>query len=308
MSNEINYPYKRTPPRSYNHLKDCGHYFIKSSTNVDKIIAEANYYENLPHHLEKFHPKYLGKTSEGFYENGYMIYKVSQPDLSLLFTKIVNKDNTMIEIYALLKNYLDSVPKKQVTINQFQNHLHSEILQRDLDRIEELSAQAIFDSVNELYEVKGFKSIHNFQKELHSKINSVVQTLSHFSTWFSHGDLCLSNIIIDNDKLYLIDPRGIKADSDKYLNPYYDIAKLSQCFLGNYDFYNHEISINPTYPELKGKFESFVSELGLNLQLVRLIESSHFLAMLPLHCNSPQKVLKFALQSIISYKEACQKP
>ena len=129
----------------------------------------------------------------------------------------------------------------------------------------------------------------------------------------AHGDLCFSNILYNHDVnlLKLIDPKGAETEDELYMNPYYDIAKLSHSVCGSYDYFNsdqYEISMDPDM-RLKLTVDSdndryvkifyeYLNENGIDPLLIRIYETSLFLSMLPLHMDREKKVLGFILNAI----------
>ena len=109
----------------------------------------------------------------------------------------------------------------------------------------------------------------------------------------------------------LIDPKGAETEETLYMEPYYDIAKLSHSILGGYDYINHglfDLSLgndlnlalklnNDDQVKLQQLFIHKLNQSGFNYRLVRLYESSLFLSMLPLHSDNLSKVLAFALRA-----------
>jgi hypothetical protein len=101
------------------------------------------------------------------------------------------------------------------------------------------------------------------------------------------------------------------TEDELYMDPYYDIAKLSHSICGHYDYFNsglYEIAIdenmkarvrvdadNRQYVEL---FREELESAGISLELIRLYEASLFLSMLPLHMDRPQKVFGFVMNAI----------
>lgn len=294
---------KITPTRHFNDLKNCDSYFIKSSVDINKIAAEIKYYENIPKSLQCFYPKYMGRTGEGKWPTGYKINKILESDLSLYFTQLIANDGHIFkDLFKYLNSYFKAIPKKRVTNQEFIYALQTQIFDRDFRRVNSLLSTSSFNEINELFKKEGFSNIESFVNRLHSEIVKLANTTLHLETWFSHGDLCFSNILINKNQLILIDPRGIFQNrDDSYLIPYYDLAKLSQCIYGGYDFINHELDVEFHF-NLKSEFETLINQLGLNFRLCRLIESSHFLAMLPLHINNLKKVKRFAQNSIAIFK------
>ena len=53
-----------------------------------------------------------------------------------------------------------------------------------------------------------------------------------------HGDPTISNILINSEETYLIDPRGKFGDSFIYGDPYYDISKFYYSVCGGYELIN----------------------------------------------------------------------
>ena len=294
-----------TPTRHYNSLIDKGDYLIKSSVDIDKIAAEIQYYENLPHTLKRFYPKYLGRTDRGNWPTGYKIQKIPENDISLFFIgRIQDQDNYFSMLFRLINEYINEIPKKKVTKDEYLNSLDQQIFQRDVKRIHSLKFTPFYDDVLKIFSNRGFKDLTEFRIKLHNKISKLTSKNKSFEIWYTHGDLCFSNMIIHNKELKLIDPRGIYSTTDAaYLLPYYDLAKLSQCIYGGYDFINHEIPIDIQHSFDK-EFKALINNSSLSLEECRLIEASHFLAMLPLHINNKNKVLTFANKSIDVFEEA----
>lgn len=57
---------------------------------------------------------------------------------------------------------------------------------------------------------------------------------------FIHGDLTMSNILVGQDqRLYLIDPRGVFGNTNFYGDVRYDVAKLLYSIVGNFDSLNN---------------------------------------------------------------------
>ncbi len=136
----------------------------------------------------------------------------------------------------------------------------------------------------------------------------------------SHGDPCLSNILFSKELgiFRLIDPRGGSALEDVAMHPVYDIAKLSHSLLGGYDFINNgmfecgldeRLNLKLTLdgggpaPFIREAFSRRLGELGYNLRLVRAVEMTLFLSMLPLHLDVPRKLPAFCLTALSILEE-----
>ena len=134
----------------------------------------------------------------------------------------------------------------------------------------------------------------------------------------SHGDLCFSNLLYQRHAniLRMIDPKGAKEEADIWIDPWYDLAKLSHSVCGRYDFFNsglYQIRVgrdmklelhigfrNQAYIDL---FRKYLEENQFSYLVVRLYEASLFLSMLPLHLDNPQKVFGFLLNGMEILKE-----
>ena len=154
----------------------------------------------------------------------------------------------------------------------------------------------------------GIKNLFDKSNEILGKSKSL---LNNSEGLISHGDLCFSNILIDEKdcKLVFIDPRGGEINNN-FRTPYYDLAKLCHSLLGGYDHIINNVAeiqfdqsmqatilFNQNLMEYEKVFSSFVENLGMNYSLVREIEISLFLSMLPLHIDSTKKVNMLALRA-----------
>lgn len=297
---------RRTPTRDHNDLKDCGEYFIKSSSDIAKIEAEARFYEELPTSLTRYFPKYLGRSEQGRWPSGYMIHKIPASDSSLFRVGLIEADANYFEnLIQLLQEFLSAEPKKNVTLDDWMSHIETSVIGRDLGRHKLLHEKSVLGRLEKIYLQAGWNSAEAFLGDLHSRIRTQARLVTTPQLWLSHGDLCLSNIIIHNSKLFLIDPRGLATEpNDSYLVPHYDFAKLSQCLLGNYDFINHELKSPLAVPIAEVSFARLLSDFNIDHKLVALIESSHFFAMTPIHANHPDKITAFAESSIKAFNRA----
>ncbi len=140
-----------------------------------------------------------------------------------------------------------------------------------------------------------------------------LQEAPHFSV--IHGDFCLSNILFDRRSrtVRLVDPRGSFGDFDVYGDPRYDLAKLSHCFNGGYDFlvqglfalespepgaYTLHEFTNERHRLVRDAFNAFFLSAPIVRQQVRLIEALLFLSMVPLHDDRPLSQRAFLLRGL----------
>lgn len=287
-----------TEVRYYNDLKDCGDFYIKSSLNAKKIHCEANYYEKLPSNICHFYPRYMGRCEDGLYSDGYQIEKIKEFDCSLYYTGIKKGKEHLNNFFELLKDYIELIPKKNVSKKTWIESFEKQTIERNNCRYMEIERSTVYVKLNNFFLDNYGKTIADFKNDLNNTLATITDEITEFILWYGHGDLCLSNIIIQNNKIFFIDPKGFSKRDDNYFIPPYDLAKLSQCILGNYDFYNHDLTVNKDEPYLKDKFLNFIKNYGYNLRIIRLIECAHFFSMLPLHLNSLKKMKLFSAEAI----------
>ena len=132
-----------------------------------------------------------------------------------------------------------------------------------------------------------------------------------------HGDLCLSNMIWDKKNLKLVDPRGsYHSEPTIYGDEWYDIAKLSHSFNGNYDFI-----INNKFELLSGStdgvvYKVFKSNKQLEVErifnekflndpiqnlIISFIESTLFISMIPLHEDNLERQKAMVVTARMTY-------
>jgi hypothetical protein len=133
------------------------------------------------------------------------------------------------------------------------------------------------------------------------------EVASNLPSWsFIHGDLCFSNIIYDqiSDNPKLIDPRGSFGKSGIFGDPTYELLKLSQCILSDYDYLAANLySLNIKNGEMlldlpqtkehvwfKALFREFLEKeltsLGIDYNTFRALEAGLFLSAAPLHSEN----------------------
>ena len=299
--------YPITPTRFFNSLIDCGEFYIKSSSDELKIKNEINYYTTLNQNLLPFHATFLGTTESGTYPCGYKISKIEEYDQGIYFIQKTEQEKfNCVELLDKLRIYFNMIPKKTITQKAFIQLVDKQIFLRDNVRIEMLQKKYAFKAINNAFATEGYKDIYNFKEILHTKIRQEVAKCSSQEVWASHGDLCLSNILIKDSKLCLIDPKGFQGDQN-YFIPQYDFSKLMQCLSYGYDFINHgQYSKGREYDFSSTDicFKNFVSKYHFSVKLIQLITASHFLAMLPFHISKPKSTLEFAKKSIIALRDS----
>ena len=297
--------FRMTQPREGNDLLDHGSFFIKSSLNAGKIHAEVNFFLSLPSEIKSYFPQFLGASTEGKWPDGYKIQKIPDLDASVYFVYGVENDEKSVYFRNMLQtveSYLRALPKRSQEKIASDRDFLKFILERDRSRLSLFPKLPAYAELVILLHAAGFSDFDDFANKIFQHLERMLRQQADHELVYSHGDLCLSNIIYSQGMLYLIDPRGqVNVDGSNFTSPYYDLAKLSQCLLGGYDFINHLQELTGFAPQHAKSFTDLIARLGLDLRLVRCVEASHFLSMLPLHAEAPKKCVLFLQQALAAF-------
>jgi aminoglycoside phosphotransferase len=297
--------------RYFNKLKFKDKLIIKKSTRKIKIIEEFNFLNNLPKKIKKYYVTVSNLlVKENFAQ--YSMNKINGIDLSLRYINKSFSAEIIKNIFDEIKIYFDLT----LTLKGLAKESACDFLvKKNNYRLLELERWGGFGQLNTFVENHtSFSSIKNLFDLSNKLLSSNKTLLNSTQTVFSHGDLCFSNIILDDERaqLVFIDPKGVgvRKIDDCYRSPYYDLAKLSHSLLGGYDHIINDIAeinfdnnmkaslqFNHNLDEYKNIFKTFVNSLGFDYYLVRQIEISLFLSMLPLHIETPKKVNMLVLRA-----------
>ena len=285
------------------------HGFIKKeSTNKEKIIGEFTFLDNIPKEIQQHYVE-VHDLKVGEKKAQYLMKKINGLDLSMQHINQGFSENSMQDILGELRTYFRLIAKiegpKRVDTYNF-------IVTKNNKRLLELQSWQGFDELNAFIRYHtsflGISSLFDLSNELLKDNKAALNTTMPL---ISHGDLCFANIIMDEDeqKLTFIDPRGGPINKN-YRTPYYDLAKLCHSLLGGYDHIINNVSevqfddgmnasvlFRPNQIDFTNIFQLFVESLGYQYHLVRVIEVSLFLSMLPLHIDSTKKITMLALRA-----------
>jgi hypothetical protein len=309
---------KLTTERSFNRIRVNGSVLTKGGDNQFKILAESEWYRNIPNSIRLFTPAYYGlnKDSDGVV---YNLQYLHAPTLSELYV-FSRHDldfwrDVIIECFSFLKKCI-SFPAEKIYIDS--NNLYfKDKTQLRLNLFQSESGFNLSEkiSVNEFDPV----SINQIVDYCNKQIN--VQNAKYFG--ISHGDFCFSNILYDfNDrKIKVIDPRGylVQGEYSIYGDVAYDVVKLSHSLIGYYDIILSGIYNLEAVGSHKWKFSIHVDPIQIDImnfyreQLYNdfpdLCEEIYprmihlFLSMLPLHSDVPARQFAFICNSVRLYYE-----
>jgi len=253
--------------RSFNNVEVDKFTVRKSSEQRTKIIAERNWFQNIPVELAIFTPRVLGADLTGKGEACYTMDRIFSPTLRELYLFFDRSEETWDRIF-------DSCANVYKTFASFssKDSYGSVLVEKTEKRV--IDGGLVTPVVLKFLE--DFKSATSqFER----------------SSQLMHGDFCFSNLFWNdvNRSVLMVDPRG-----DLYGSKYYDWAKLRHSAIYNYDFIDAEL-----FTVCGGEVSVFDSGTGVVGELLRekekelftseeisyleLLTASLFLSMIPLH-------------------------
>ena len=300
--------------RFFNALSGDEYTVVKSSDNVEKLRREYKYFTLLPPFMKQWYGTVFDYKEDGG-RASYSIERYHMTDLALRYVHGAISEDEFRDICRVLFHFISIRKIRQVSDEEYDNNTRSLYLDKVDERIEQLKGLKGYERIRDYIaigtEYNDIDEIIADYKELYRKITEGRRFKKVMAV--AHGDLCFSNILYNRDVslLKLIDPKGAETEDELYMNPYYDIAKLSHSICGSYDYFNsdqYDISMdenmklkltvdsdNDRYVKI---FYEYLTENGIDPRLIRLYETSLFLSMLPLHMDREKKVLGFILNAI----------
>ncbi len=311
--------------RFFNILSGDDFTVTKQSANKEKIKREFEYYQLLPDNMKMWYVMPFHYT-EDEQKASYMMERYHMTDIAIRYVHGAITVEEFRDILDKLFYFLKSRKEKEVSHEIYVEKASELYLTKVTNRIEQLKQAASFEKINHMIqtgtEFDGIDDIVVWYKTIY---DSIVSKKSFRNVLVvGHGDLCFSNILYNRDAslLKLIDQRGALTEEELYMNPYYDMAKLSHSICGYYDFFNSDLFEITIEDRLQYKltvfgeaendayrtiFKEYLERYEVDYTLIRLYEASLFLSMLPLHMEREKKVFGFILNAIRILKETEQK-
>lgn len=312
-----------TTQRSFNSLDTSRFSIKKSSHDITKMAAEANWIQSLPKDLRHYAPALWDCGNDG--EVGY--YEIEYYYLSSLANLFVFCRHPLFvwnDIMSACHRFLTDTAKYRPTsqtdiaaIAQGNNDLY---LPKTMQRLERFAAQSGL-SLDEPCFINGdaVPSLRQIAVETGKMITSCG---TEFVT-LMHGDFCFSNILYDfkSRTIKVIDPRGL--DNHGNLTLYgdlrYDVAKFAHSILGLYDFIiggmyqyvekspydvNLNFEISQTIKDAQSAF-CHLQFAGYSIDQLTVypIMVQLFLSMLPLHNDDKKRQKALMANALRLYAE-----
>lgn len=294
---------KFTTQRAFNELEITSRWIRKSSSKIEKIAAEASWFEQIPAYLRLFLPQYLGSiidNKQASYQLEYLHYTT----LNELFVFSVLPELTWRKIFNSCFFFIEQCQTYKTEKESLSVDLDKLFLQKTVARLKQYC-----HSIDCNMDTKW-----SFNQSIEASFNDLLNDCETFlpieqnTNCVVHGDFCFSNILYDfrTNNIKTIDPRGIDLDGNFtiYGDTHYDLAKLSHSVLGLYDWIiagYYDVEIKQT--SIQFRLDTPNSILGIQKLFLSLIENKFqlqasslyamqihlFLSMLPLHEDDPKR-------------------
>lgn len=298
--------------RAHNQITFSDNTYTKYSTDKDKLYSEYTFLKNIPQELSLWYPTvYEYKNMKESSSYSMMSYPFRDLSYSLLSNDLNNSDIDIL--YSFLEKYFKN--------SRISRELKTYNLESDFDRLisknrlrfsQLQNNLSLYNKIDSLMKIHSSLSLEAHFNRIESLLIKKKNIYCNVDPIFSHGDLCFSNMLYDKKgkSFILIDPRGFENDGIR--SPYYDLAKISHSIMGGYDLIlnnrtdlslNSDIKLSLIFEEFdalkyaKSKFNGVITSFGYDFDLVRLVESSLFLSMIPLHKEDELRCVKFCFLS-----------
>ena len=300
----------------------------KTSEDNGKLLNELRWYLNLPNELKYLIPR-ITNYSDSDSSVSITMELYGYKALNTLWLEEENRPSKIWDkIFESLNTILSDMGKfKTDHTSGLQDKIIDSVLDmyktKTIERLSKIKDNSEFLSFKDDVVING-REVWGLDRILEHLDSVCVDTGLFNGRDFNiiHGDLCLSNILYEPTYGFvrLIDPRGKFGSFYTFGDPYYELAKLSHSFMGNYDFYisdqfmisndEHGYELRamtyPAHQELKSRFMSWLRSQGVELNMIKLIQSLLFLSMIPLHSDRPRAQQAFMCQGLSDFYDVIQ--
>ena len=298
-----------TTQRAFNSMHIDRFSIRKSSLDVNKMKAEANWIQSLPKDLRHYAPAIWDSgvvDGEGFYEMEYFYLN----SLANLFVFCSYPQFVWNDILNACQAFITDVaryrPSDDNSVKRIAHSNNELFLSKTFNRLDQYVRQSGV-SLDSPWVINGVKT-----PCLRDIVNETGVMIAADRTEFvtlMHGDFCFSNILYDfkSKSIKVIDPRGVDNDGNMsiYGDLRYDVGKLAHSIIGLYDFiiagmfeysekspYDIELEFK-LFDSIKATQDTFkrMTFDGWNLDELNVypIMIHLFLSMLPLHSDNPER-------------------
>lgn len=306
-----------TTQRAFNKMTIGTKTVTKRSDKIDKMRAEANWFQSLPDDLKVYTPHFIRELKDGDH-HGYEIEYLYLTALNELFVFSSLPRFVWRRIFSACFEFLDACHHHHDTANHDADvtRLFRDKTRRRLD---EFSEQSGIDldagwTLNGCT-TPGLNQVADFA-------SGIIDTVPTELACVSHGDFCFSNILFDFrcQGVRLIDPRGLDVDDRPsiYGPQVYDLAKLAHSAIGQYDFImagyyrvsredqalSLELGGNDNVENVQNLFEEMIlARFDVSKDRLCAMQVHLFLSMLPLHADDQNRQLALMANALRLYSD-----
>ena len=292
--------------RYFNEIFKVEDTYIKKSAKVEKIQKEYEFLNSVPDQMKKY---FISASNFDLTKDGaqYVMPKIGYLDVSRRFLNGKISEDEAQRFFDELKRYFDL--SKNISFKRTGDEFNF-IYSKTYERLNDFKRNKLFVELEDILKFQHLGSLDDNFNKLLKMLRDREKRIINSGSIFSHGDLCLSNILASEkfDRLVLIDPRG-GSFNESVRSIYYDFAKLSHSINGNYDKiingfadikFKEDLKIELYFKgdeniSFSKKLTSLSETYGLDIELIRIIEVSLFFSMLPLHIENKTKVAMLAI-------------
>ncbi|EKD85840.1 MAG: hypothetical protein ACD_37C00596G0005 [uncultured bacterium] len=277
--------------RFYNKLLFTGDTVIKGAPK-DRHFNEINWFMEASKRIPNNIPKILNyeKKLESENPSDLKYYEMQAVKGDNLYQYLSKNNNKTSEILDKIIAILEIFHKESLVPNE--DDIYEMYLFKPKLALQEFITS---NSINpEDITINGQKYSYPIEK-LERTYNDLKKQLMNSKYSFMHGDLTLSNILIDkNNDLYLIDPRGKFGTTSVFGDIRYDISKMYYSFVGMYDSLNDGNFKYGLNNKTESTYTYNIDGLGLDSygeyllnyfdekrDLIRFIHSTIWLSLIP---------------------------
>ena len=304
--------------RYFNSLKEKDPFtLVKTSSDKVKIKKEYTYYQLLPDNMKSWFVMPYNYT-ENTDTASYTMERLHITDLAIKWVHGSISEEEFDKILDIYFYFFKIRNTRKCSKEKYLETAKNLYETKVSDRLNALEKNAHYAKLAALLKAGGIDLKDLQKKYLQYKEKIEKKSKNPSVEVIGHGDPGFANTLYNKDTqiLKFIDPKGALTEEEMWTNPYYDIAKLSHCICGRYDFFNsglfeiklnvdfnYELTIPFNNEKYKELFKKKLEENGFDYNLVRIYEVSLFLSMLPLHMDNPYKVFGFILNAQNMLKE-----
>ena len=291
-----------SPTRFFNKIEYSGKTVKKTIYDKAKGNAEIFFYKNIPQKEKIYFPK-IKKITTNRASATYEMDWIPHKDVSQVY--LTNKLSPKKFRYLLnaIDNYWNQTQTQLVSKKHWETISTNIIIKRMDRRWKAYEKMNIYKKMYRTFIKEHNVCLKDIKNDLRKELKTSISQSKETTLFRTHGDLCFSNMFLVNKTLVkFVDPRGGQSKQDLFIPLIYDLAKISQCVYGNYDGINGKKNV--LFNSQKIIFKKWLHKRRISIRTLRLVESSHFLSLLVLHADRPEKHYLFLTAAINAYKEA----